>query len=56
MESSEIMLLVQLMDSIENGFKKLKFSYKSKDKQEFEKSKKILLDFQNKLGFLLKKK
>ena len=55
MESDEITLLAQLIDSLDISMKKLEHAYNRQSKQEFEQSKKIILDFQNKISYLLKK-
>ena len=54
MESNKILLLSQLMNGLIEGFNSFQKSYSEKDKETFEKSKKIILEAQSKINFILK--
>lgn len=55
MKVEDLMLLAQLVDSIYEEEKNFESAYNKQDKKRFDLSKKAILDFQNKINFLLKK-
>jgi hypothetical protein len=54
MEEEKLMLLMQLTKSLKDNFDVLKKAYDSSDKEDFDMSKKALLEMQKKINFLLK--
>lgn len=54
MESDKILLLAQLVDSLDEGVKELEGAYKKQDKRRFDEAKEAVLDYQKKIAFLLK--
>ncbi len=54
MENNDLLLLMQLIKSLEAHVNNFERAYQDMDKEKFEKYKKAILEFQNKIGFLLK--
>ncbi len=52
----QLQLLAQLTDDIEIAINKLEKSYKDNNAQEFQNSKKAILDFQKKISGVLSNK
>jgi len=50
----KIILLAQLVDSLEQSFKILVQAYEKQDKKRFDQAKAGISDFQSKISFLLK--
>ena len=55
MESDKLILLAQLIESLNNNVKELEKAFKNNDKEDYDISKKAILDFQSKINFLLEK-
>lgn len=54
MESDKLMLLAQLADSMEMSADEMEKAYIKADKKRFELANEAILDFQNKISFLLR--
>lgn len=54
MNLQELQLLAQLIDSMEIGVEKLGKSYQKKDSEDFYKSKKTIIGFQQQVAKLVK--
>lgn len=54
METNKILLLLQLMNGLIEGFNSFQKSYTERDKEKFETSKKAMLENQAKINFILK--
>jgi hypothetical protein len=54
METSKIMLLLQLAQNLDNKFSILEEAYKDSDREKFDLAKKSIIDLNNKINFLLK--
>lgn len=54
MESDKLMLLAQLADSMEMSADEMEKAYIKSDKKRFELANEAILDFQNKISFLLR--
>ena len=54
MENSKIMLLFQLVSSLEDNVNSFSKSFNSQDKEKFDLSKKALLEIQKKIAYILK--
>ena len=53
MEENKILLLVQLINNLAENYNHLEKAYDSSDKENFDNSKKIILELQNKIDLLL---
>ena len=56
MKKESILLLSQLISSLEEAGKDLEEAYNTKDKKRFDSSKSAILDFQDKISFLIMQK
>ena len=56
MQENKVMLLAQLVEGLREAHSQLEESYLKNNKKSFDSSKKALLDFQNKISYLLKQK
>jgi len=54
MEYNEAMLLAQLVDSLDISYRNLEKAHEKKDKEKFDYYKRVVLDFQKKIAFILK--
>lgn len=54
MEDNKVLLLSQLLSLLQSNFENFEKSYLNKDKENFDKSKKALLEVQKKLNYVLK--
>ena len=54
MENNKVMLLFQLISSLEDNFNSIQKAYTSNDKEVFDKSKKAILDISNKIGIVIR--
>jgi hypothetical protein len=54
MDSGKITLLTQLVSGLKDNFVIFEKSYKESDKENFDRSKKIILELQHKIDFLLR--
>jgi len=55
MEQDDLLLLAQLIDSMDQASRELEKAYNENNKQDYEKAKKSILEFQNKINFLLRR-
>lgn len=55
-DQNKILLLSQIVDSLNELSEKFEFAYEKQDKKQFDKSKQAILDFQNKLNAILNEK
>jgi len=51
---NQVQIVAQLIEAMNDSLKKLEYYYEKKDIENFNKSKKSLLDFQNKIANILK--
>ncbi len=56
MNNEQIMMLSQIVSSLQEASVNFEVAYKANDKKKFEKAKQAILDFQNKINILLKEK
>ncbi len=54
--NNKMMLIAQLMDSMNESAKQMGIAYAENDKRKFEMSKQALLELQTKLDFMLRRK
>jgi hypothetical protein len=54
MEGGKIIILAQLINTLRENYAVLKSSYNESNKEKFEQVKKIILELQSKIEFLLK--
>lgn len=54
MEHNKIILLAQLIESLDTTSQELEKAYNTNNKKDFEKFKAVLLEFQGKIMFLLR--
>ena len=54
MKLDKILLLAQLIEGMEENNIILEKAYNNNNKKRFEESKKVLLDFQNKINIIIK--
>lgn len=54
MESSEIILLAQLVDGLNQELDSFEKAYVKNDKKQFDQAKAGILEFQSKINYLLK--
>lgn len=55
MEDNKVLLLFQLMNSLNGNFEIFEKSYTKQDKENFDNSKKAILEIQKRIAFILNK-
>jgi hypothetical protein len=55
MENNKVLLLLQLINSLNGNFEVLEKSYNNQNKEDFDNSKKAILEIQKRINFILKK-
>jgi hypothetical protein len=53
MEESKILILLQLVRTLDENFLIFEKAYNTSDKEKFDSSKNAILDFQRKINFLI---
>lgn len=53
MEGGQLTLLVQLITTLKDNYTRLETAFKSSDKENFDKYKKVILEVQAKINYLL---
>lgn len=56
MDSAQLVLLIQLITNLKANYALLENSFNSSDKESFDNYKKVLLELQFKIDYLLKQK
>jgi len=56
LDLEQLQILAQLVDNIEISTNKLEKAYQDNDSEDFQKSRKAILDFQQKISALLEEK
>ncbi len=54
MENNKILLLLQLMNSLNGNFENFEKGYLNQDKENFDNSKKAILEIQKRINLVLK--